>query len=83
MSILLFESLIDDPEHVVMGLQAELRLDLHKPARIDRVNTSESVEPVGEDVLARLRATLRHEAEAIARFVPEVEMLWPTLAQTR
>jgi len=83
MSILLFESLIADPENVVMGLQAELRLDLHKPASMDRVNASEHMEDVGEDVMAHLRETLRHEAEAIARFVPEVEMLWPTLAETR
>jgi len=82
-SILLFESLIADPENVVMSLQAGLRLDLHKPARVNRVNASERVETVGEDVLARLRETLRHEAEAIARFVPEVEMLWPTLAGSR
>ena len=63
-----------------MALQAELGLNAHKPASIGRVNPSDPTEAVGQDLIARLRVMLRPEAEAIARFIPEVALLWPTLA---
>ena len=79
-SLLLFESLIADPEKVVMALQAEFGLKAHKPASIGRVNPSDPTEAVGQDLIARLRGMVRPEAEAIARFLPEAALLWPTLA---
>jgi len=80
MSFLLFESLIADPEKVLTALQAELGLNVHKPANMGRVNVSAATDTIGPDLITRLRVTLRPEAEAIARFIPEAALLWPTLA---
>ncbi len=80
MTFLLFESLIADPAKVLMALQVELGLIVHKPASIGRVNASAPTETIGPDIVAHLRSMLRPEAEAIAGFIPEVALLWPTLA---
>ena len=80
MSFLLFESLIADPAKVLMALQVELGLIVHKPASIGRVNASAPTETIGPDIVAHLRSMLRPEAEAIAGFIPEVALSgrpWP------
>jgi len=79
MSFLLFESLTAEPEEAITRLQAELELEIHRPASIERVNASNRVETIEDDVLAWLQERLRPEAEGVVKFIPGVEKIWPTL----
>ena len=79
MSSLLFESLTAEPEETITRLQAELELEIHRPASIERVNASHQVETIEDDVSAWLHETLRPEAEGVVKFIPGVEKVWPTL----
>jgi hypothetical protein len=80
MSFLVFESLIAEPENEMRRLQTELRLELRSPPGLGPVNESREVETIEDDVLAALREKLRPEAEAMVKYLPEIEALWPTLA---
>jgi hypothetical protein len=80
MSFVVFESLIAEPEKEMLRLETELGLGLHSPTGLVTVNESRQVETVGNEVETALREKLRPEAEAMVKFLPEIEALWPTLA---